>query len=97
MSKSILIIDTPETCSECKFFLDLFDFPKCLVTNESKDYKFNGYKEKMDSCPLSLLPQKKSAYKYIQRGDAKSMLHLVHDIHDQGWNDCIDNILKAGE
>lgn len=48
---------------------------------------------KPDWCPLSPLPLKKDLTKYIMRGDGKSMTHLIQYIHDQGYNDCLEEIL----
>jgi hypothetical protein len=58
MNKAILVIDMPSCCYECKFFNDNYDYPECIVTSETKGYKFRAREEKMDSCPLRLIPEK---------------------------------------
>lgn len=52
MDKAILIIDMPECCSECRFLNDNYDYPKCIVTGETKGYTFRTREQKMDKCPL---------------------------------------------
>lgn len=82
MSKSVLIIDTPESCSECLFR----EMSHCIVAQEMVD-KIN--------CPLSPLPPRKDFSRYMVRGDGKSMTHLIMSIHDQGYNNCLDDLQKG--
>ena len=93
MSKSVLVIDTPSSCKECKLRYDNYGYCEvCILLNDDIEY-FCVTKTKPTYCPLSPLPEKKELTHYIQRGDAKSMTHMMMSIHDQGWNDCIDEIL----
>jgi len=59
MSKAILITDMPDNCASCKFFNDHYDYPECIITGETKGYKFNKYKKKMKQCPLKNLCENK--------------------------------------
>ena len=93
MSKSILVIDTPSNCSECNF---VYDSMGCIITGTSfwKNYNdnFDPDIEKLHDCPLSPLPSYKDVI--IQRGDGKSMTHLMMNLHNTGYNDCLNDILK---
>lgn len=86
MSKSILVIDTPDKCSMCKF-INRTDEGYCYCRVFDFDYQINQYmstpKEKPDWCPLKEIPKKRS--------------HNLPDcrlkVYDSGWNDCLDEIL----
>lgn len=91
MSKSILVINTPNNCLNCPIRYDSYgEVDIC----GAKDDIIYDYLSKPDWCPLSPLPPKKDLMKYIMRGDAKSMTHLVQYMHDQGYNDCLEEIMK---
>ena len=87
-NKSVLVIDTPLNCSECMFR----ELSHCIVTGEMIDSS-----AKPDWCPLSPLPQYRPINEDIKRGDTKSMTHLITSIHDIGYNECLDEILKGNE
>lgn len=93
MSKSILIIDTPNNCLECMLS---YDSASCQITGERfwKD-GFNPDNQILHNCPLSHLPSKKDLSHYMQRGDTQSMTHMMMSLHDAGYNNCIDDILKG--
>lgn len=65
MSKSVLVIDTPETCVDCIFCQEFGIGGRkracCYATNgDSKNDMIYGYRQsKPDWCPLKLLPEKK--------------------------------------
>lgn len=85
MSKAMLIMDMPTCCNECRFFNDNYDYPQCIITGETKGYKFKKFENKMDSCPLRFVPSKRyhSAYGSGQ----------IEMSDDKVWNRCIDTIL----
>lgn len=89
MGKSILVIDTPERCSMCKFMRRTDEeYHYCRVLEF--DYQVDEYmkstpKGKPDWCPLRDLPEKANHPDYCDSGR-----------YDKGWNDCIDEILKGG-
>lgn len=84
MSKSILVIDTPECCRHCK----LYDYVLCIClatgrfqNNISEDFK-------PDWCPLLDFPEKREVpIQYPQ----------LHQLIADGWNACIDEILKENK
>jgi hypothetical protein len=95
MSKSVLVIDTPETCLDC-IFCHEFDEGKeayCYVTDGDKGSEFmkrieceDGYCQgKPDWCPLKPLPEKMTGVVLIEHWSGVK----------KGWNGCIDAI--AGE
>lgn len=80
MSKSILVIDTPNCCSECPLCLEDWQSREwCGITNERVLCV-----DKLNSCPLKPLPKKMEGYDSIkwQWGE-----------YEDGWNHCIDSIL----
>ena len=77
MSKSILVIDTPDCCYECFAFDDNGDYPMCLVTGECRGYTFMARENKMDKCPLKPLPKKID----------------FNGAFEAGYNWCINDIL----
>ena len=82
MNKAILVIDMPHCCYECFAFDDNGDCSECLITGECRGYTFRARDQKMDRCPLRVLPEKKPWHK-----DYPSHYEL-------GYNSCIDEILK---
>ena len=89
MSKSILVIDTPENCNECELrALTECDYDKefyCVANGENVE-EFVCSKTKPDWCPLRDLPEKKEENKYHN--------NYERGIVD-GFNACIDEILKG--
>ena len=95
MSKSVLVIDTPERCIDCEIgqnysniietcvyceIADCLDYDVILMTEEHYDCES---KSRPDWCPLKLLPEK----------DTKN--HFPDEFEDGyaiGWNACIDEI-----
>ena len=106
MSKSILVIDTPDSCCECPLqykaeLISLGNFTykqhygcRCIPEN-IEDYCIPDVFSKPDWCPLSTLPSYRPINEDIKRGDTKSMTHLITSIHDIGYNECLDDILKG--
>lgn len=89
MSKAVLVIDMPEACEYCKFHYTTYDedddyVDKCEVLN---DKTIDGYARKYHLCPLKSLPEY----------DSPSINPTTENVYyAQGWNDCIDEILKGG-
>ena len=100
MSKSVLVIDTPENCYGCPFgteycgnleyegcceLADCLDYDVILTTEEHYDYES---KSRPEWCPLKPLPEKM----IIPRG-ARNTDGLEYA---SGYNTCINEI-KGGE
>lgn len=86
MNKAILVIDMPDCCYECFAFDDNGDYPMCLVTGEYRGYRFRAREEKMDKCPLRLLPEKYDMNNVVCDRDYDGE-------YEYGYNACIDEIL----
>lgn len=97
MSKSVLVIDTPENCLNCQFCYELGEGVEacCSIMDDGKDKSLMkkidceyGYcQSKPDWCPLKPLPEKMT----IPRG-ARNTDDLEYAA---GYNTCINEI--AGE
>lgn len=77
MSKSVLVIDTPEHCRHCPL---LNEADECMV--QDKDANLNAgdsWDKLIKGCPLRELPSKKK-WGEIYNGNVK------------GWNDCLREI-----
>ena len=103
MPKAALVMDMPETCENCacKYpsYKDdaLYD---CAITG--KEIPINGghYEEKPDSCPLRELPEKMDCFAEAIKNDCYDGTEYEHEYLDgksDGWNACLDEILKVGD
>ena len=82
MSKSVLVIDTPEDCESCGLHGGIFN-SFCRIN--CRDIK--GTSTKPDWCPLKPLPKYKSMEKPGEYEYGK-----MH-----GWNQCIDEIVGGDD
>ena len=99
MSKSVLVIDTPQNCYDCPFgtgycgdnleyeglceLADCLDYDEILITEEHYDCES---KSRPEWCPLKPLPEKKEYIVPIDNVEAQK------DIITVGWNTCINEI-----
>lgn len=84
MSKSVLVIDTPEKCIHCPL---LNGADECIVQDDDANVKAgDSWDELMKGCPLKPLPEKKE---YI---NSNSNIEATKNIAAAGWNACIDEI-----
>lgn len=103
MSKSVLVIDTPENCYVCPFgtaycsaleyeglceLADCLDCDEILITEEHYDYES---KSRPKWCPLKPLPEKKE---YIVPNDN---VESQKDIIAVGWNACLREITETSD
>jgi hypothetical protein len=84
MSKSVLVIDTPENCRSC--YLRGFTLNLQYCRGKLKDIKDTSVKP--DWCPLKPLPEKKE---YIVPIDN---VESYKDIIAVGWNACVNEITE---
>ena len=86
MSKSILVIDTPESCRSCYLRGFMLALQYCKV--ESEHIKDTSVKP--DWCPLKPLPDKMKLTGVYGREYFQSNGKMPS--YKIGWNDCIDAI-----
>ena len=91
MSKSVLIIDTPESCRSC--YLRGFTLNLQYCRGKLKDIK--DVSTKPDWCPLKPLPEKMKVNciyigEYFKAGNKPPSYKI-------GWNKCIDEITGGGD
>ena len=86
MSKSILIVDTPNGCYECPLAVETSgSYDACCITGS----RIISY-DKFTWCPLKQLSEKldKSGF-----DGTWSISSYINDAYADGYNDCIDKIL----
>lgn len=81
MSKSVLVIDTPEKCISC-IYVDIFHYFCRINYRDIKDAS-----TKPNWCPLKQLPERKEYIIPIDNVESQK------DIIAVGWNACIDSIV----
>ncbi len=86
--KSVLVIDKPSFCADCKFD---FEEKSCYLTGASfwHDRKFDYASQILDDCPLRNLPQKEVANEY-------DFEHYRNGV-TIGWNRCLEKITGESE
>ncbi len=82
MSKSILVIDTPERCRKCPMY----------ETGVCKEWARNGAKKFPKDCPLKKVPVKRA-----ERGYTLIYSTQYLEGYDDGHNACIDELLSRSE
>ena len=98
MSKSVLVIDTPENCYDCPFgteycgdseyegcceLAECLDGDTRLIAEEHYDYESES---RPDWCPLKPLPERKEYIVPIDNVESQK------DIIAVGWNACLRKI-----
>lgn len=86
MSKSVLVIDTPENCYSCYLRKLIRNWSYCAVKSE----RIKNAMVKPNWCPLKPLPEKKEYIVPIDNIESQK------DIIAVGWNACIDEITGGG-
>lgn len=88
MSKSILIIDTPNSCSKCPIKSQLYDIHYICCVNHRRII-IPGKEDKPDWCPLKEIQEKK-IYDSLSEGNPVKAW-------GNGWNACLDEILNGDQ
>lgn len=87
MSKSVLVIDTPESCAQCPL---LNGSDECVMQDASANFNADSFDDLMHGCPLKPLPERKEYIVPIDNIESQK------DIIAVGWNACI-NTITGGE
>ena len=83
MSKSVLVIDTPEQCCECVMGMHM-----CIgIASENYNPDIGALNEK---CPLKHLPQKRN----VENADTN---YGEEPWFSDGWNACVDYLEGDGD
>lgn len=90
MSKAILVVDMPQSCSKCKFAYQFNGIHKCHLMNVSNGRytrisETTFAVERHYHCPLKEVPEKKKGK------------NSIFQIYANGWNACIDTILEISD
>ena len=92
--KAILIIDMPYSCDDCDmFYVD--KYYHCYRCKAKYDQSLGDESVRQKWCPLKPLPEKKhnnGGYRVIDGTE-----WFYDSEHDDGWNECIDEILGENE
>ena len=82
--KSILVVDTPKTCKECRCQMMLV----CVPADEDVDEYVNPNTTIPKWCPLRQLP----SFKAVDLNDTRDVVMFCH-----GWNTCLAEITGETE
>ena len=102
MNKSVLVIDTPETCYGCPLCavrvrkdksIYFCNIPKCTGVDEVIRGIPNAETSKPNWCPLTPLPEYKDLSSIIKEYNGIDMLLCYQ--YEQGYNDCLNDIQKG--
>ena len=90
MSKAILVMDMPKSCGECNIYASWQEsaFSAREYWCPAMDNKDVEPNKKPDWCPLQELPKKQTIH-------CTDTAH--HRFAKDGYNECIDEILKGSE
>lgn len=105
MSKAVLVMDMPESCSKCKFMYEFQGIKKCQLMNclnngASKISQHNFIRQRHDKCPLRELPEKKDFNTAMKESieqdcfdvdNSEDYAYLSGSV--RGWNRCIDEVM----
>ena len=93
MSKSVLLIDTPKNCKECKLtYLDEYwDDYYCAFSGK---YIENYNQNRSPDCPLSPLPSSINLKQYVDNAELNMESMLAYQ-YAQGWNEFRNSIIKG--
>ncbi len=78
-----MIVNFPKNCAECNFLNDDYDYPTCIVTEETRGYTFQTHLNRMDCCPIKEFP-KEDDKNYFPDEFLNGMA--------TGWNMCLKKI-----
>ena len=81
MSKLIIDMEMPKSCADCPLLDERWDYPMCIVTQETRGYNFDTLNKKMDKCPIvGVLPDEHGDL--IDRDELKENKIYSHERHE---------------
>lgn len=91
-NKSILVIDTPESCDKCPLFHGYYSDMTCGGNSKTINYPYpKDFRQTW--CPLSPIPERKKLRQYTDN-TAFNIESMLAYQYSQGWNDCIEEIME---
>ena len=88
MSKAVLVMDMPSSCSKCKLKsrlnCEIEGVTHCCNLAEGMITLDKGFEERLPNCPLRELPKRANHPDWCDGGR-----------YDKGYNACIDELLKG--
>lgn len=91
MSKSVVVVNTPDCCEMCYFSLQIEAGSYCLPSRIHGQRMVNAmFGTKLDECPLKEMPRRITSSLIV---DGK----VIEDGYQCGWNECLDEILGVEE
>lgn len=85
MNKSVLVIETPESCVHCPL---LNGSDECVVQDEDANFNADSFDDLMHGCPLKPLPER-----HIVPEIATGYEIGCED----GWNECLEKIMSGAK
>lgn len=85
MSKSVLVIDTPESCAQCPL---LNGSDECVMQDEDTNFNADSFDDLMHRCPLKPLPERHIAPKTATGYEIG---------YEDGWNECLEKIMRGAK
>lgn len=82
MSKSVVVIDTPEKCINCPL---LNSSDECIMQDEDANFSADTFGDLRAGCPLVELPEKIP--------EPIGFEEMSTSVKRVGWNACIDAII----
>ena len=99
MNKSVLVIDTPKNCDECRLCYHEYyishEETYCQL-HKSGTFIAVDKNTKPDWCPLSPIPERINLKQYVDNAARNIDSVLTHQ-YAQGWNSFREEILKGEE
>jgi len=93
MSKSVIVIDTPTSCTTCHLNYDSYGLSDiCCLTGKITD-DYSEANTKPTWCPLTPLPEHKNLNSCVN--GAANFENILHYNYTQGFNDCLNQIQKG--
>lgn len=90
MSKCVLVMDMPSSCSKCRLKsrlnCEIEGVTHCCNLAEGMITLDKGFEERLPNCPLRELPERANHPDWCDGGR-----------YDKGYNACIDELLKGEE
>lgn len=83
MSKSVVVIDTPEDCMLCEFWNS--DTGECYASGVENTLIVGYEDNKPDECPLVELPDENPSNPELKPGVYYS--ESAYEVYKNGWND----------